>query len=1025
MKLAVVKLDMPHLQEDRGSGRCFEYLYAWMEGYALCWDPFLLARLGETPVLVGVEEARLGGYDLLVVGGRQVAHELGATELTPGLWLDPPEPLLGGFAHVGRVRSRCERISFTRHDEHYLPEWEDYWALEKGRDQTAVGEIGDRPLFLAERGVGICACDFFRVFYALQYRRPESVKAAAATALVRALYAVLGEDPALVPPCSPEPDSLRRDFHAFGAMLEIFRFLLAEAGEDCEAVADLEASVVRAARAYVDGEADRARDLLSQAFRRLAAERQRRFPLQVYMVDAPHCGILFPEGAMFEAEWPHYMQEFLHGFLPFLETGPYRLSLETSVVSLKELVRRYPRYADLIRRLTAEGRLELVNGSFSGPLQQYTGVEAAYREFELGQATLREMGLTVDSYVCQEFSFTPAFPGILRDLGYKAAWHATQNRGWCPEGEHLFFAWQGADGRSLPVVGHHHLNVARRGSNTYIELPFTFIKAREEDVPEMVVVLMQDQGYIHLRFEMIRAHQYAPVFVEYATIGGLMAARAEQTLPKQSFRMDEYYWEQPYWGAVSVDWLSGLERHYAYTQRLLGLEALAAAAGVAAACELAPAWETALGRESHDALLCPAGATGDFYRRSMPDYQGPRTHESLGQVLEERQSQEAAALWQVKKRALVALGLSCEALTPDPAVVLNPWPTARRYGGLLHGVESALVLEGETVSGGTLGGRGYVAGQIAGSAWESVTLTRSRAAEAGAWTWEIAPGQGEEVTLTNGDLRLSLLPRLAAGKAFRYSEMRTGGAGPLAWSKARWQEEDHGVEVRVSLIQLAGSPLLHLETETRGYDPGIVEKLSHALYLRLATGDDLLRHEAFISHFLQETRKEIITSPYLLVSYLPAGALALINYGNIWHRVEPRAVEAAVMFPLERTTRRRLSLGWRLEDPIRAAMEMNEPLMLVGGQGSGRAGGALEVQAPGVLVTSWRPEGIMRLAETTGRPQQVRLRLARPVELAEFLYERGRADQAQVQGNEVVFPMGAYEVVALKVACHEEDEAKR
>jgi hypothetical protein len=756
---------------------------------------------------------------------------------------------------------------------------------------------------------------------------------------------------------------------------------------------------------------------LGRAFRRLAAERERRFPLRVYMIDAPHCGILFPEGAMFEAEWPHYMQEFLHGFLPFLEAGPYRLSLETSVVSLKELVRRYPRYADLVRRLCAEGKLELVNGSFSGPLQQYTGVEAAYREFELGQAALREMGLTIGSYVCQEFSFTPAFPGILRDLGYRAAWHATQNRGWCPEGEQLFFAWQGSDGRSLPVVGHHHLNLARRGSNTYIELPFTFIKAREENIPEMVVVLMQDQGYIHLRFEMIRAHQYAPVFVEYATLGQLMAARAGAVLPEQSFRMDEYYWEQPYWGAVSVDWLSGLERHYAYTQRLLGLEALAAAAGVPAAAELAPAWETALGRESHDALLCPAGATGDFYRRSMPDYQGPRTAESLGRLLDDRQDRERAALWEVQHRLLGTLGLASASLTPDPAVVLNPWPAARRYGGLLYEVESALALEGEAVSGGTLGGLGYVAGEIPGSAWESVTVTRLRAVGDGPWTWEIAAGHGEEMTLTSGDLRLSLLPRLASGGAFHRGDVQTGGAGPLAWSEVRWREPYEKVEVRLRLIQIAGSPLLHLDSETHGYDPGIVEKLSHALYLRWETEEDFLRQEAFISHFLQETRKAIVTSPYLLVSHLRAGALSLINYGNLWHHVEPRAVEAALMFPLEGTCRRRLALGWNLQEPIRAALEMNEPLLFLDGSGSGQAPGAVEMEAPGVIITSWRPEGIMRLAETHGQAQPVRLRFASPVQFAEFLYERGRSDRPLVERNEVSFSMRPYEVVAVNLAC--------
>lgn len=1018
MKLAVVMLDMPHWAEDRESGRCFEYLYGWLEGYALTWDPYVLAKLGEVPDLVGVAQARNGEYDLLVVGGRQVAEELCSEvegEAPPGLWLDPPEHLLAGFAHAGRCRSMCERLSLTGSDDHFLPEWEYYWALEAGRDQSRVGEVGDRPLFVAERGRGVCACDFFRMVYTLQYRRPEPVKAAAATAYARALYAVLGEDPALVPVCSSDADSLRRDFHAFGAMLEIFKHLLREGQEICEALPEIETTVLEAARAYVAGEGELAQDLLAQAFRRLAAERERRFPLKIYMVDTPHCGIILPEGSMFEGEWPHYLDEFLKGFVPFLDNAGYKLSLETSVVSLQELLRRYPRYGDLARRLIGEGKLELVNGSFSGPLQQYSGIEAAYREFEIGQATLRALGLTIDSYVCQEFSFTPAFPGILRDLGYRTALHAIQNRGWCPEGEGLFLRWRGADGRSLPVIGHHHLNTIRRGSSTYIELPLAFVRAREEGLEELVVVLMQDQGYIHLRFEMIRAHRYAPVFVEYATVGQIMAARADEALPEQSFRMDEYYWEQPYWGPTSVDWLSGLERHYGYTQRLLGLEALAAAAETPVGNALASAWETALARESHDALLCSAGATGDFYRRSMPDYQGPRGGQWLAEVLVAREQSEAASLDRCEGEALAALGLRPEVGEEGRAAVLNPWPMERRYGGLILGAPGGLTLEGEGLRGGTWAGVGYVAGELNGSAWESVTLSATAADAPGRWTWEVSGGDEARVQLAQAELRLELVPRLAAGGTFRREELQTTEAGPLRRTEVRWAQTDGGTQLCVHLIQVSGSPLLHLEAETTGYDPGVVDKLQNALYLRLETGEDLQGHEAFISHFLQETRKTVISSPYLLVSRLPTGALSLINYGNIWHQVEERAVESALMFPLEREGRRRLTLGWNLADPVGAALEMNEPLHLVGGGTSGRAAGAVTLEGQGVRITSWQPGGILRLAETQGRAQPVSLSFGRALHSAEFLYERGRQEQAQVEGTEVRFNLGAYEVVALRV----------
>ena len=65
-------------------------------------------------------------------------------------------------------------------------------------------------------------------------------------------------------------------------------------------------------------------------------------------------------------------------------------------------------------------------------------------------------------------------------------------------------------------------------------------------------------------------------------------------------------------------------------------------------------------------------------------------------------------------------------------------------------------------------------------------------------------------------------------------------------------------------------------------------------------------------------------------------------------------------------------------------------------------------------VTSRRPEGILRLAETRGQRQTVSLRFATPVAGASFLYERGHTDRPAIEGERVSFEMGPYEVVAVR-----------
>ncbi|HEY3396642.1 MAG TPA: hypothetical protein VGM19_03185 [Armatimonadota bacterium] len=1014
MRLTLVIPDMPHWEEDRENGLLWENLYAWLEGYGLLWDPHVLAALGEAPLLLGVTDAQAGGPGLWLAANRVVTEALAGDGLGSGLWCDPPGRLLSDWPHAGRCRSMCESLDLGSGTVRYQPQSVDFWALEETEGAVTLGRIGDRPLWVVRGDTAVCACELFRLLYATEYRRPEATRAEFATLLSRVVLTLVGRDPATVGVCTGAADCLRRDFQAAGVMLELFRFLLREAEETCDLIPGWEAQLVAAARVFVGGSRDDARQALAEVFTALAAERARRFPLRLEMIDCPHAGILFPEGGIAEAEWPHFCAEFLQLYAPYLDQTPYHMALETNVGTLQEVARRYPQYLSELQRLTRAGKLELVNGSYSGPLQQYTGVEMTYREFEVGQEVLGELGLPVSTYACQEFSFTPAFPGVLRDLGYRRALHATQNRGTCPESNALFFAWQGADGRSVPAIGHHHLNMMRRGNNTYLELPLMFLRARAEGVAEMVTTCFQDQGYLPLRFEMIRAHRYAPVWLEHTTLARSRDARAEAGDTPQTFAPDEYAWESPYWGAVSQDLLSGLERHYSYAHRLLAVEALAASCGAELALGWRTAWETALGREAHDSLLCPAGTTGDFYAHSMRDYAGPEGPQSLEGILSEREGAECARVAQTVDRALTAGGLVA-AIPPAGAIqVVNSSPRGRRYGGLIRGPASGTTLLGPTLTGVSVDEICYLAGEMEAGSAVGVTLGAEGEPLAGRAEWEITAAGGQ-LTLARSGMSLQMVPRLAEGGLFQLTEHHRH-QHPLAHTEVVWREEHLRLMVRALLIEVPGSPLLHVDLQVHGYDPGAVEKLAHALYLGVDSAEPFATREAFISHYLAPTEKTIVTSPYVLVGRTAEHALSLLNYGNIWHRVGPQSLEAGIMYPLENVTRRQLALGVDLADPIRAAFDLNEPLFLASGEASGPLPQAVSVDTSGIVATSWRPPGILRVANTTAETRPAEVVCQAPVREAAFLYERGGQDKPTVAGNRVQFPLGAYEVVTLRLA---------
>ena len=75
-----------------------------------------------------------------------------------------------------------------------------------------------------------------------------------------------------------------------------------------------------------------------------------------------------------------------------------------------------------MRKLTDQGRIAFVNGTYSQPHLQILSVESAIRQFEHGMNVIEDLtGYRVRCYASQEPGWSPQLPQILRAFGYQTA----------------------------------------------------------------------------------------------------------------------------------------------------------------------------------------------------------------------------------------------------------------------------------------------------------------------------------------------------------------------------------------------------------------------------------------------------------------------------------------------------------------------------------------------------------------------------------------------------------------------------
>ncbi len=131
------------------------------------------------------------------------------------------------------------------------------------------------------------------------------------------------------------------------------------------------------------------------------------------------------------------------------------LVLELDAATFKHMADNQQNAFSRLKKLVNEGKIEVVNGTFSQPLLQTISGEAVIRQFEHGLRTIRETaGFKVSAYACQEPCFCSQLPQILNGFSIPYALVRTH---WAPFGGETginspFISWIGPDGSSVTAV---------------------------------------------------------------------------------------------------------------------------------------------------------------------------------------------------------------------------------------------------------------------------------------------------------------------------------------------------------------------------------------------------------------------------------------------------------------------------------------------------------------------------------------------------------------------------------------------
>jgi len=192
-----------------------------------------------------------------------------------------------------------------------------------------------------------------------------------------------------------------------------------------------------AAAAAVQGDGEKARELLQSCFDVLGEERDHFYPVDAFLMDLT----LVAETTI----GPALREQLRTGDL-----SNVMLSAET----LMKMSQQEPESLSAMKVAIENKRLSLVGGEFhEGPASILDG-EAMLAELRRGLPVYQEhLGARPTIFGRRRFGLSPWLPQILKKLGFEAVIHATFDGGNFPDGNQTKTMWEGHDGTEINALG--------------------------------------------------------------------------------------------------------------------------------------------------------------------------------------------------------------------------------------------------------------------------------------------------------------------------------------------------------------------------------------------------------------------------------------------------------------------------------------------------------------------------------------------------------------------------------------------
>lgn len=487
-----------------------------------------------------------------------------------------------------------------------------YQRLQLDGSWQVLAHVAEHPALAVQPGRAVFAFDPLRVIHRYLSSADPRITWDFTDLIIQA---ILGRPADLI---AGDHHDLRRDFHAFGINLMLLLQMAEAAGKTLDVTLTVE-QVTAAARTFLQKDYAAAQTMLTAQFSELARFRRMLAGKAVYFMNLPHGGILFENEGYAEYDSPSEAAQVLNLFLDWSDRFGYHFAPDIGAGTLREFQKIYPQTVKRLKNAWDEGRIEMVNGSFSQPYLQLFPVWDQERQFARGQEIMTELfGRSCTVYAAQEIALHPALPDLLANARYAYAIHRCANLGQAPLDEAAIIDWTGPQGGVIRALPAHPLRSERRNAEIYRHLPILLTSKRNDNIPWVVFTNFMDQSFIDIYVEeVVRSNRYAPVWGKFVTPTEFFEeTQAVPAVPRR-YHLDDYYYHLTLNSEFHHHQVGG----YSSEQAFLFAQSRALRQNGGDPAQL----DELLNQQAHDCYIIPYFTTGYFMETAFSDYSGPRT----------------------------------------------------------------------------------------------------------------------------------------------------------------------------------------------------------------------------------------------------------------------------------------------------------------------------------------------------------------------------------------------------------------